>query len=121
MRGFVAGSTLGAVKRGRSPELAAKNTRKGRPNKRTEESIEKWDRLARTLKIDPVRILFQIAAGKVPKSRRWNPDNPEEMALKAATVLMQYRYPKLRAIEARLADDDRELVFRWLTDSDPDP
>ena len=101
--------------------MTAKNSRKGRLNKRTEEGIEKWDRLAKALKIDPVEILFRIAGRKMPKTPKWAPENPEEMALKAASILMQYRYPKLRSIEARLADDDRELVFRWLSESEPEP
>lgn len=91
--------------------------RKGVKNVRTEEFIEKWDRIARSTRVDPVRILFKIAGGKMPKKQRWT----EQEQLKALTTLMAYRYPKLRSIEARIADEDRELIFRWLGDGDSDP
>lgn len=63
--------------------------RKGTPNKRTNEFAEKFDQMAEKY-ADPVEVLFSMIA-----------DDEADNSVKrsAAAELLQYRYPKRKAIE----------------------
>ncbi len=73
----------------------------------------KWDKLSKSLKVDPVQMLFRIAKG-TEKSETWGPTH----RLEAIKLLMSYRYPKLRSIEHKVAADSGPMVFRWADERD---
>ncbi len=88
---------------------------KGARNVAKVEFADKWDRISKRLKCDPVDLLFKIAAGK-ERSEVWGPTH----RLDAIKLLMSYRYPKLRAIEHKIADDSAPIRFRWADERDGD-
>lgn len=98
-------------------------SRKGSPNKTTEDQREKWDALAKKHNLDPMDLLFAIAKarpkrGLLTKSEARTIDIHDRSS--AAEKLLRYRWAMFRTIEFGLQDLDRELVMRWLDDSDPD-
>ena len=90
---------------------------RGVPNVKTADFFKRWDRLAKTTKTDPVAILFKIAGGKKLPGDPFGPGH----RLEALKLLMSYRYPKLRSVEHRVADDSGPVTFRFLRDDEDEP
>ena len=88
---------------------------KGSRNVQKLDFEQKWDKLSKSLKVDPVRMLFRIAKG-TEKTEAWGPTH----RIDAIKLLMSYRYPKLRAIEHTIADDSAPISFRWADERDGD-
>ena len=81
------------------------------------EFFQRFDVLAKQ-HVDPLKLMFQIAQGDPRQvGRGW-----EKMhRLIAARELLNYRYPKLKAIETTLDTEDKQLTITWLNDDgDPD-
>ena len=92
---------------------------KGVPNVKTADFFSKWDRISKRTKVDPVDMLFNIAGGKkIPGGDIFGPGH----RLEALKLLLSYRYPKLRSVEHKVADDsDGVISFRWLRDDEEEP
>ena len=92
---------------------------KGVPNVKTADFFSKWDRISKRTKVDPVDMLFKIAGGKkIPGGDIFGPGH----RLEALKLLLSYRYPKLRSVEHKIADDsDGVISFRWLRDDEEEP
>jgi len=64
---------------------------------------------------DPMELLFQIAAKHKSAGKAWE----NQHRLSAASTLMQYRYPRLKALEITDAAETPRVQISWL-DSDGD-
>jgi len=62
---------------------------------------EKYETYAMTYG-DPIEVVFSIMA---------NHDSPDELKLQAATSLMGFRYPKLKALENKNPQQGQPLTF----------
>lgn len=84
---------------------------------RTLEFIRKYESLASEY-VDPCELLFQIAAASKKIGKPWERSH----RLQAASTLMQYRYPRLKAMELSAGDDTPTVQISWLDeDSLPIP
>ena len=81
----------------------------GSKNKDSFEFQKKFDALA--LKHgDPLVIMFKISGAAEGFKRGWSKNH----RLEASKQLLSYRYPRLKAIEAKLEALDTQVEFSWL-------
>lgn len=69
---------------------------------------EKYDLYA-LLYGDPVEVAFSIMARNAPESSA--EDKDEEVALRAADMLMSYRYPRIKAIQGSGGSNGPQFAF----------
>ncbi len=85
----------------------------GSTNSRTIDFIARFDKYSRDY-VDPMELLFQVAAKHKDAGRGWENGH----RLQAAQCLMQYRYPRLKALEIVDAADTPRVQISWLDADD---
>jgi len=81
----------------------------GAANRNNLEFLRKFDGLCKEY-IDPLEFLFQIASKSKKAGTGWT--NPERLS--SASTLMQYRYPRLKALEIQDNTDAPNIQISWL-------
>ena len=84
----------------------------GAKNKDTFEFQKKFDALAQQHG-DPLVLMFQISGASPGYKRGWTKNH----RLEASKQLLSYRYPKLKAIEAKLEAMDTQMEISWMEQS----
>lgn len=79
---------------------------------KTQDFLKRFEEYSRTY-VDPMELLFQIAAKHKNAGKSW--DNSHRLS--AASTLMSYRYPRLKALEITDATETPKIQISWL-DSD---
>jgi len=82
---------------------------KGALNQATANFFARFDKYALTY-VDPLELIFQVAAKSPKAGRGW--DNGHRMT--AAQTLMQYRYPRLKALEITDSTEKQSIQISWL-------
>ena len=81
----------------------------GAANRNNIEFLKKFDAFSRAY-IDPMELLFQIASKSKKCGTGWS--NSERLS--SASTLMQYRYPRLKALEIQDNTDAPNIQISWL-------
>ena len=84
----------------------------GAKNKDTFEFQKKFDSLAQEHG-DPLVLMFQISGASPGYKRGWTKNH----RLEASKQLLSYRYPKLKAIEAKLEATDTQMEISWMDET----
>lgn len=84
----------------------------GSKNIATFEFAKRFDDLCKK-HIDPLVLMFKIASGKDKEVGDWGQDH----RIEASKTLLNYRYPKLKAVEVFDDTDKQPLLIGWVDGS----
>ena len=85
----------------------------GTVNKNTFEFAQKFDELSKTHG-DPLVLMFKISGASSGIGRGWDKSH----RLEATKQLLSYRYPKLKAVEARIEALETQIEIKWLDNTE---